>query len=221
MAYYVMYERTGSISLGHDSVATVALLSSRSDEHFKYWDLAGNSLPSSWSLQALGIIWESISGHSSLRMSVGSRRESDICTCVSKVSQSLVGCPLQGVPWEVPLDWILDGVGALEELFTGLLALRPLRGVHVLIQQLPEVVWHVQDLEVTGHPEKGECVSNNPKHHLCHSLESRLELAGHVAKVLGLPHHLADQLLLALKVVVVKLLVHLGKKTLFWTVSCF
>ena len=47
MAYYVMYERTGSISLGHDSVATVALLSSRSDEHFKYWDLAGNSLPSS------------------------------------------------------------------------------------------------------------------------------------------------------------------------------
>ena len=154
MAYYVMYERAGSISLGHDSVATVALLSSRSDEHFKYWDLAGNSLPSSWSLQALGIIWESFSGHSSLRMSVGSRRESDICTCVSKVSQSLVGCPLQGVPWEVPLDWILDGVGALEELFTGLLALRPLRGVHVLIQQLPEVVWHVQDLEITGHPEK-------------------------------------------------------------------
>jgi len=47
MAYYVMYERAGSISLGHDSVATVALLSSRSDEHFKYWDLAGNSLPSS------------------------------------------------------------------------------------------------------------------------------------------------------------------------------
>ena len=148
-------------------------------------------------------------------MSVGSRRESDICTCVSKVSQSLVGCPLQGVPWEVPLDWILDGVGALEELFTGLLALWPLRGVHVLIQQLPEVVWHVQDLEVTGHPEKGEYVSINPKHHLCHLLESRLELAGHVAKVLGLPHHLADQLLLALKVVVVKLLVHLGKELYF------
>ena len=54
MAYYVMYERAGSISLGHDSVATVALSFSRSDEHFKYWDLAGNSLPSSRSLQALG-----------------------------------------------------------------------------------------------------------------------------------------------------------------------
>ena len=44
-----------------------------------------------------------------------------------------------------------------------------------------------------------------------HLLEAWLELAGHVAEVLGLLHHLADQLLLALQVVVVKLLVHLRK----------
>ena len=42
-------------------------------------------------------------------------------------------------------------------------------------------------------------------------LETILEAAGHVAEDLGLPHHLADHLLLAFEVVVVELLVHLGR----------
>ena len=91
-------------------------------------------------------------------------RESDIfCTCVSKTSQSQVESPLEGVPWEVPLDRLLDWVGALEELLAGLLAIGPLGGVHVLVQQLPEVIRHVQDLKVSRHPEKvrGEYVPKN------------------------------------------------------------
>ena len=85
------------------------------------------------------------------------------CTCVSKTSQSQVESPLEGVPWEVPLDRLLDWVGALEELLAGLLAIGPLGGVHVLVQQLPEVIRHVQDLKVSRHPEKvrGENVPKN------------------------------------------------------------
>ena len=62
--------------------------------------------------------------------------------------------PLEGVAGEVSLDRVLDGVGALEELLAGLLAIGPLGGVQVLVQQLPEVIWHVQDLKVSRHPEK-------------------------------------------------------------------
>lgn len=97
--------------------------------------------------------------------SVGSLRESDIfCTCVSKMSQSQAECPaLQGVSGEVPLDWLLDWVGALEELLAGLLAIGSLGGVQVLVQQLPEVIGHVQDLKVPCHPEKVECEWMWPK----------------------------------------------------------
>ena len=59
---------------------------------------------------------------------------------------------LQGVSREVPLDGILQRVGTLEELSAFLLSKGPLRGVHVLVQQLPELVGHVQNLEVLGQP---------------------------------------------------------------------
>ena len=130
------------------------------------------------------------------------------------MSQSQVEFPaLQGVSGEVPLDWLLDWVGALEELFAGLLAIGSLGGVQVLVQQLPEVIGHVQHLKVPRHPEKSRMWKSAKKlvPFCIHLLESWLQLAGHVAEVLGLLHHLADQLLLALQVVVVKLLIHLGK----------
>ena len=59
---------------------------------------------------------------------------------------------LQGVSREVPLDGIFQRVGTLEELSAFLLSKRPLRGVHVLVQQLPELIGHVQNLEVLGQP---------------------------------------------------------------------
>ena len=150
MAYYIMYERAGSIS--HLSWSWFSCYSfagwSRADERLKYWGLAGISTQGLNHFKHLRIV-----GHSSLLLSVG---ESDIfCTCVSKnVSVSQVESPLQGVSGEVPLDRVLDWVGALEELFAGLLALRSLGGVQVLVQQLPEVIWHVEHLKVARHPEK-------------------------------------------------------------------
>ena len=59
---------------------------------------------------------------------------------------------LQRVSREVPLDGILQRVGTLEELSAFLLSKGPLRGVHVLVQQLPELIGHVQNLEVLGQP---------------------------------------------------------------------
>ena len=62
---------------------------------------------------------------------------------------------LQGVAREVPLDRVLEGVRALEELLAGLGTVGPLAGINVLVQQLPEVVGHVQHLQVTGQPWEG------------------------------------------------------------------
>ena len=176
--------------------------------HLKYWPLPGFSSRRLITSSTWEYVWPQ-------QTSVGSMRESDICTCVSKMSQSRVKSPaLQGVSWEVPLDRLLDWVGALEELFASLLAIGSLGSVHVFVQQLPEVIWHVQDLKVSGHPEKSTMWKCAKNYCFVHLLEAWLQLAGHIAKVFGLPHHLADQLLLALQVVVVKLFVHLGK--CFW-----
>ena len=59
---------------------------------------------------------------------------------------------LQGVARQIPLDRVLEGVRALEELLAGLGTIGPLAGINVLVQELPEVVGHVQHLQVTGQP---------------------------------------------------------------------
>ena len=50
----------------------------------------------------------------------------DICTCVSKMSQSYVESPLRGVSVEDPFDKLLDW-GALKELLASLPAIRSFR----------------------------------------------------------------------------------------------
>jgi len=98
---------------------------------------------------------------------------------------------LQGVSREVPLDGILQRVGTLEELSAFLLSKGPLRGVHVLVQQLPELIGHVQNLEVLG------------------QLESVLEPLGDISEVVLVPENLADEELLAVHIVIIELLINL------------
>ena len=59
---------------------------------------------------------------------------------------------LQRVSREVPLDGVLEGVGTLEELLALLLSEGPLAGVHVFIQQLPELIGQVHHLQILGEP---------------------------------------------------------------------
>ena len=81
-----------------------------------------------------------------------------LCVCVM-LSRRWVGrwstC-LQRVAGKVSLDRVSEGVGALEHLAARLLAVGPVAGVDVLVEDLPEVVGHVHDLEVLGEPEKKE-----------------------------------------------------------------
>jgi len=98
---------------------------------------------------------------------------------------------LERVSRKVPLDGILQGVGTLEELLALLLSEGPLAGVHVFIQQLPELIGQVHHLQILG------------------ELEARLQVPGDISEVFLLLQNLADQSLLALDVVVVKLLVDL------------
>jgi len=102
-----------------------------------------------------------------------------------------IGKILQGVSGEIPLDGFLQGVGTLEELLALFLSERSLAGVHVLINQLPELIGKVHHLQVLG------------------EFESRLEVPGDISKVILLLEDLTDQSLLALDVIVVKLLVDL------------
>jgi len=97
---------------------------------------------------------------------------------------------LQGVSGEIPLVRILQGVGALEELLTTLLSNRSLRSIKVFVKELPEVIGHVENLQVTG------------------KLESILHLLGHGSEVFLL-QGFTDEPLLALQVVVVELLINL------------
>jgi len=98
---------------------------------------------------------------------------------------------LKRVSREVPLDGVLEGVGTLEELLALLLSKRSLAGVHVLVEKLPELVGKVHHLQILG------------------QFEARLEVPGDISEVVLLLEDLADQSLLALDVVVVKLLVDL------------
>ena len=61
---------------------------------------------------------------------------------------------LQAVSVVVLLHGVLDGVGALEELFAALVLLSPGVGVQVLVQKLPHVVGQAQDLKILGVSEK-------------------------------------------------------------------
>ena len=60
---------------------------------------------------------------------------------------------LERVSRKVPLDGILQGVGTLEELLALLLAERSLAGVHVLVQELPELIGQVHHLQILGEPD--------------------------------------------------------------------
>ena len=75
------------------------------------------------------------------------------CFCYQIFSCFFSNTKLQGVSREVPLDGVLQGVGTLEELLALLLAERPLAGVHVLIQQLPELIGQVHHLQILGEPD--------------------------------------------------------------------
>eukprot|EP00091_Calanus_sinicus_P017340 TRINITY_DN3744_c0_g1_i2.p1 TRINITY_DN3744_c0_g1~~TRINITY_DN3744_c0_g1_i2.p1 ORF type:complete len:111 (+),score=10.20 TRINITY_DN3744_c0_g1_i2:654-986(+) len=87
--------------------------------------------------------------------------ESFFCTyCL--LSLDVLG--LQGVSRQIPLDRVLQGIGALEELLALLLSNRSLRSIKVFIKELPEVIGHVENLKVTG------------------KLESRLHLLGTLPK---------------------------------------
>ena len=59
---------------------------------------------------------------------------------------------LQRISREVPLDGLLQRVRALEELSAFLLSKRSLRSIHVFIKQFPELIGHVQNLQVLGKP---------------------------------------------------------------------
>jgi len=90
---------------------------------------------------------------------------------------------------DVPLHGVLDGVWAGEEVVASLLLVSTGVGVHVLVEEFPHVVGEVQNFEVLG------------------VLESSLELLGNSSVVFWLPHDFADESLLAVQVIVVKLLI--------------
>jgi len=115
---------------------------------------------------------------------------------------------LQGVSGEIPLVRILQGVGALEELLTTLLSNRSLRSIKVFVKELPEVIGHVENLQVTGKPRKKKNLRNCSLLDEIDLLESILHLLGHGSEVFLL-QGFTDEPLLALQVVVVELLINL------------
>lgn len=64
---------------------------------------------------------------------------------------------LEAVAAQVPLDGVLDGVGALEELGALLLLLGTGVGIEVFVEEFPHVVGQAQDLEVLGVSAKRSC----------------------------------------------------------------
>ena len=61
---------------------------------------------------------------------------------------------MQAVSADVPLEGVLDGVGALEVLLAVLVGVGARVGVQVLVQEFSHVVGQGQDLEVLGVPGK-------------------------------------------------------------------
>ena len=92
----------------------------------------------------------------------------NIILCVCNAVQAVA--TLQRVAGEVSLDGVPEGVGALEHLAAGLLPVGPLAGVQVLVEDLPEVVGHVHDLEVLGEPE----IEMRTKNYNCFLKKSKL-----------------------------------------------
>jgi len=93
---------------------------------------------------------------------------------------------LQAVAIEVPLDGILDAVGALEEFGTFLLLVSAAVGIQVFIEEFPHIIRQAEDFQIFG------------------ILESVLEFLGHSSEIFGFSHDFADQSLLAIKIVIVE-----------------
>lgn len=70
--------------------------------------------------------------------------------CLLLLNENYVEMGLEAVATDVPLEGILDGVGALEELFASLVLLGARVGVQVFVKEFPHVVGKAQDLEVLG-----------------------------------------------------------------------
>jgi len=98
---------------------------------------------------------------------------------------------LQAVAIEVPLDGILDAVGALEEFGTFLLLVSAAVGIQVFIEEFPHIIRQAEDFQIFG------------------ILESVLEFLGHVSEVFGFPHDFADESLLAVQVIVVEFFIQI------------
>jgi len=106
-------------------------------------------------------------------------------------SRALVDHFLEAVAIEVPLDRILDGVGALEEFFAFLLLVSTAVGIQVFIEEFPHIIRQAEDFQIFG------------------ILESVLEFLGHFSEVFGFPHDFADESLLAVKVIVVEFFIQI------------
>merc|ERR1711936_1259534 len=98
---------------------------------------------------------------------------------------------LQAVAVEVPLDRILDGVGALEEFGAFFLLVSTAVGIQVFVEEFPHIIRQAEDFQIFG------------------ILESVLEFLGHVSEIFGFPHDFADESLLAVQVIVVEFFIQI------------
>jgi len=106
-------------------------------------------------------------------------------------SRALVDHFLEAVAIEVPLDRILDGVGALEEFFAFFLLVSTAVGIQIFVEEFPHVIGQAEDFQVFG------------------VLESVLEFLGHGSEVFGFPHDFADESLLAVQVIIVEFFIQI------------
>jgi hypothetical protein len=106
-------------------------------------------------------------------------------------SRALVDHFLEAVAIEVPLDRILDGVGALEEFFAFFLLVSTAVGIQIFVEEFPHIIGQAEDFQVFG------------------VLESVLEFLGHGSEVFGFPHDFADESLLAVQVIVVEFFIQI------------
>jgi len=106
-------------------------------------------------------------------------------------SRALVDHFLEAVAIEVPLDRILDGVGALEEFFAFFLLVSTAVGIQIFVEEFPHIIGQAEDFQVFG------------------VLESVLEFLGHGSEIFGFPHDFADESLLAVQVIVVEFFIQI------------
>ena len=67
---------------------------------------------------------------------------------------SFVSWRLKRVSVEAPLDGVGDGEGAVEDLLAVLLSAGLLAGVHVLVEDVPDVIGQVEVLQQAGEPTR-------------------------------------------------------------------